>query len=334
VLVSGEPPKMLVRSVCSQIRNARLVGRCLSTASTNFACTEASPVSPSPANAPYIAFADKITLALITYKRLNHANLLPPGEKFAVPQKFTVPTGSPEWPSVTWGLELGKIARNINFEQSSYAQYKEHSQKLGLVPNSAMRAWTVILALKIYRQVYGIREGEALQITREFVVPSDSPDWPQCLWGIKLGNSVFGVRYKGLFSAYHEELKNLGVHVREPPWFAQQLLLAVETYKKLHRINQDEPVAIPPTFVVPKQDSRWGDQLGGLQLGKKVQAMFKEDLYARYKAAFELLRLRPWTPEDEAALQAKEQAEQEQEASYDWATICRKLAEEASKADK
>jgi len=67
----------------------------------------------------------------------------------------------------------------------------------------------LLLAIKAFAQLYG-----HLRIPRNFVVPHQSPDWPEEFWGLKLGWRIAHIRTRGDFchgdDDFREKLDELG----------------------------------------------------------------------------------------------------------------------------
>ena len=62
----------------------------------------------------------------------------------------------------------------------------------------------VVPALRRYKEL----EGDML-VPRDFVVPSSSDDWPEEMWGMRLGRTVDSIRSSGTFVRGHADRREL-----------------------------------------------------------------------------------------------------------------------------
>jgi hypothetical protein len=123
-----------------------------------------------------------------------------------VTQSYIVPW-SDEWPEETWDIKLGRIVTDIR----CLHRHKTMKDELTALGFSYMRqstgfGWEVVKsALDRYKELEGnIRD------KRSFVIPSDTPDWPANLWGIKLGSVVHNIRNCGHYHSHRDELEAMG----------------------------------------------------------------------------------------------------------------------------
>ena len=128
-----------------------------------------------------------------------------------IPQKFSVPVNSTEWPEELWGMKLGVKANDIR--RGCFAEHKEELDKIGFVWDVRTHRFGLIKkALLIYREIEG-----TLDVRQAFVVPSQprlnqgawENIWPRELWGMKLGNRVRDIR-QGRYAKFREELDEIG----------------------------------------------------------------------------------------------------------------------------
>jgi hypothetical protein len=202
-----------------------------------------------------------INLALQTYKRI-HGDL-------NVPQSFVVPNDS-KWPSKIWGLKLGSIIDGIR-NAGAFENYKDELNALGFEWKPKERHWEgVFLALQTYKRIHG-----DLNVPLSFVVPNDSK-WPSEIWGLELGSTVNGIRYKENFENYKDELNALGFEWKPKERHWECVYLALRTYKLIFgHLN------IPISFIVPDDDSQWPSETWGISLGRtayqiRLRGYFKD----------------------------------------------------------
>merc|ERR1719215_652124 len=154
---------------------------------------------------------DSIMVALQTYRRLK-------GD-LKVPQCFTIPDKSEEWPQGTRGLKLGQVVNRIRQGKyaSAVARDREILDKLGFiwkartaVVENTIETWEeqIIPALEVYRKVKG-----DLLVPVRFIVPKNDASWPKKTWGLRLGKVVNGLRhgrYQRSMNHYKNRLDSLG----------------------------------------------------------------------------------------------------------------------------
>jgi len=149
---------------------------------------------------------DQIYEALVTYRR----ELQPGGGILAVPVNFVVPSSDP-WPEATRGMPLGKkitAIRSKTFLEANPGS-EDKLKKLGFQFNAKavandVRFNSVYNALLCYKKLNG-----NLEIPNQFVVPSESEEWPKDLWDLRLGTRVTTIRSQGTFIKSNPERKKL-----------------------------------------------------------------------------------------------------------------------------
>lgn len=125
---------------------------------------------------------------------------------------------------------------------------------------------TIIIALTLFKQ----KEGN-LKIPYKFIIPSGNEpgasDWPEDLWGLKLGARLKSIRRENNFANHREELDELGVEfeaLKDYKGF-EKLRDALKKYKAIHN-----DLAIPYCYVVPKDDENWTEDMWGMKLGMRI----------------------------------------------------------------
>jgi hypothetical protein len=167
-----------------------------------------------------IAF-EQVYDALVMYRE----EVQPKGSVLEVPPNFVVPDCDP-WPDSTRGLPLGKILPTV----SSKSYFKNHPEAEGMLnklgfrmdaksASNDLRYQKVYDALVRYKDLYG-----DLLVPQPFTVPENSDQWPEDVWGLRLGARVNAIRSQGTFvkadPLRKEELDDLGF-VWEPPTNAE-----------------------------------------------------------------------------------------------------------------
>lgn len=165
--------------------------------------------APSPDKNVNVSF-DQIYDALVTYRK----EVQPEGS-LSVPSNFIVPNYDP-WPEATRDLPLGKKISTIRSKSFLKAnpEAKQRLQEIGFefdgkVAANDARFNNVFDALVRYKELNG-----DLLVPQPFVIPDKSDDWPEQMWGLRLGARVNAIRSQGTFvktnPARRERLDKLG----------------------------------------------------------------------------------------------------------------------------
>jgi Helicase associated domain len=148
---------------------------------------------------------DQIYDALVVYR-----SEIKPSGPLTVPVEFTVPDAEP-WPQNTRGLPLGRSLEQLRTKEylKKYPDAEKKLEQIGFETDKQLSAndkrfHAVYLALERYKEIYG-----DLQVPQPFAVPSNSPDWPEESWGLRLGARVNAIRSQGTFIKNNEERREL-----------------------------------------------------------------------------------------------------------------------------
>lgn len=138
---------------------------------------------------------DQVFEALQMYKEQ-----IQPEGKINVPSNFVVPNADP-WPESTRGMPLGKKIPAIRSKTYLKANpgAADRLAKLGFefdgkAAANDQRYQKVYDALKRYKELNG-----DLFVPQPYVVPDGDKDWPEDLWGLRLGARVNAIRSQGTF---------------------------------------------------------------------------------------------------------------------------------------
>jgi hypothetical protein len=143
---------------------------------------------------------EAVTAALRVYKK-KRGNT-------SVPQRFVVPSDSASWPEITWNLPLGNIVSHIR-NNGAYADKREELEAAGFDfrPQRDVRGFDAFVgALKVFKELHG-----HVFVPNLFVVPEDSPEWPEEFWGMQLGVRVHNMRYRDGNKEKLDRLKKMGI---------------------------------------------------------------------------------------------------------------------------
>lgn len=184
-----------------------------------------------------------------------------------VPLAFAVPEDDPRWPRRLAGYLLGRhvyMVRSGKYAPQAAAS-REELQQLGFSMSVSEKAWqeSIFPALEVFAREFG-----HCDVHQEFVVPSHAP-WPSKAWGLKLGQTVKGIRqgaYEPQVRASRAELEALGfvwnARHRLEKTVRTVVLPALETYARVHG-----DLLVSTDFVVPDSDETWPTRTRGFRLG-------------------------------------------------------------------
>jgi hypothetical protein len=212
---------------------------------------------------------DLILSALLHYK-IRHHSLL-------VPQRFTIPIDSLDWPKEVWGLRLGNIVRKIRKGQS-YKDRRGDLLKIGFsfdlledkydTVKSEDRYDTVKSALLRYKDLHG-----DMLVPMKFQIDANS-DWPQVIWTLKLGQIVNDIRLNNLYDKHYNELLSIGFCYDLLQVKFELIMTALVRYSQLNG-----NLLVSRKFIVPKSDE-WPKNSWGLRLGYYVYQIRAKEIYS------------------------------------------------------
>ena len=215
---------------------------------------------------------EKVKRALETYKSLHH--------DLYVRRDFVVPENA-LWPEDLWGMKLGVTVSSIT-NKGTYSTYRAELEEMGFDfdPQSTGRhGWeNVKRALLAYKSLRS-----DLLVPQRFVIPENA-DWPEDLWGMKLGLTVNNIRNNGTYSAYRTELEEMGFDFDPQStgrhgW--ENVKRALLAYKSLRG-----DLLVRQSFVIP-ENADWPEDLWGMNLGLTVYSIRNNGAYSTYRAELE-----------------------------------------------
>ena len=94
-----------------------------------------------------------------------------------------------------------------------------------------------------------------LLVRQGFVIPENA-DWPEDLWGMKLGFAVYNIRNNGTYSTHRAELEEMGFD-----FDAQSTGHGWENVKRAFLVYESMrgDLLIPVSFVIP-ENADWSSQ--------------------------------------------------------------------------
>lgn len=192
--------------------------------------------------------------ALQAYKK-QHKNLL-------IPRHFIVPNTS-NYEERSWGMKLGNIVSNIRTGKSCYVDRREELTQMGFAFDAIQAKFELLkTALICYKNKpeYG-----NLPINSKFVIPRTN-DWPEEIWGVKLGSAISDIR-RGKSREKEQELRDIGFELkRRKKTDYDTVLDAIRVYRKLNQEN----TKIPYGWKIPENSDFYPEKSWGVCLGSIV----------------------------------------------------------------
>ena len=197
-----------------------------------------------------------IKTALILYNKI-HGDL-------HIPQKFTVPSDSDDWPEEFWHMKLGSIASDIR--SGSYKGMKEELISIGFDFSFKNRVPSYALFKSAFMQYKAIHGDIA--IIRKFTVPCENDSWTPDTWGLALGTIAECIRNGERYKDKRGDLESIGFDFgpRRVTYGFDAVLSALSRYKDLKG-----NMLVPAHFVVPDQCSIWPTESWAMKLGRVAQ---------------------------------------------------------------
>ena len=160
------------------------------------------------------------------------------------------------------------------------------SQPVDLNPDNLSRAYQMeckhgetlfryhVRCLSTYKEMYGdtlVKQG--------YVVPW-SKDWPDEMWGLRLGGLVKTIRSGKQYQNHEKELTALGfVFSRQRHATSWELTkLALETYRTVHH-----NLLVPEKYKIPDNSNDWPAETWGMNLGASVQNIRQGGTYSAHR---------------------------------------------------
>ncbi|TDH69329.1 hypothetical protein CCR75_003933 [Bremia lactucae] len=188
-----------------------------------------------------------------------------------VPNKFKVPHGDPQWPQKAWGYRLGLYCKMLRARRSSGKSLPlfalEELEALGFPWTMWQYKWDLLVlpSLIRFREING-----HCDVPWNFVVPEGDNAWPKCLWGLKLGYLVRGIKHSNTYRAQversHEILMDIGFSTQrwDTRMWDNKIFPALKAFKR-----EFGHCNVPNYFIVPNE-SPWPEATRGLRLGKVI----------------------------------------------------------------
>eukprot|EP01033_Poteriospumella_lacustris_P011596 gene11596-biopygen5207 len=133
---------------------------------------------------------------------------------YEVPQTYVVAADDAAYAVPVRGMKLGPIVSNI-IHDSMYAEHRGELEAMGvpLKPRKELMVDRICEAVRRYRRVYG----EKKRIPRAYKVPEESSSYPRELWGLALGQVVYGICKSGYYADYRDRFEAVGLDIETKP---------------------------------------------------------------------------------------------------------------------
>mmetsp|Transcript_36147 Transcript_36147/g.34194 ORF Transcript_36147/g.34194 Transcript_36147/m.34194 type:complete len:282 (-) Transcript_36147:330-1175(-) len=176
---------------------------------------------------------DIIKLGLIKYQEI-HDNML-------VPRIFVVPIDS-VYPEEIWGVKLGRAVENIRNNQA-YAEMREELTVLGFDFKPPLKYEFDFIKIALLKY---IEMNNNMLVPRVFIVPVGSIDYPEEVWGMKLGTVVYNIRNDNAYIEHKDELLSTGFDYESQKFGYYLIKIALLQYQRIHG-----DMLVPQRFIVP-----------------------------------------------------------------------------------
>ncbi|KAE9182241.1 hypothetical protein PF002_g27042 [Phytophthora fragariae] len=222
----------------------------------------------SPAVYSPVAWQEAVKPALLAFFKLN--------KHLMVPIKFVVPHGDDAWPEAAWGYPLGKHAAWLRKQwgegghRIDQKQFKE-LEEMEFAWDRFQYKWDryVLPALRRFYDLIGHTDVPEL-----YRIPKGSPEWPEHLWGQRLGRKVMNIRCRGDFAKQmkvdEDELKRLNFCHNESLYDRDWREKVVSALRAFHQ--EFGHCNVSEMFTVPSQIP-WPEPSWGMRLGNAVQGI-------------------------------------------------------------
>ncbi|KAF0722162.1 hypothetical protein Ae201684P_020057 [Aphanomyces euteiches] len=176
--------------------------------------------------------------------------------------------------SSKWSQHLHGCSMNTTYFRRAYrlglleASIVAKLDEIGFVWDVSQHQWSLLMeALEIFKKIYG-----HVDVYQVFEVPEDDPEWPNYLWGMKLGSRVSSIRSgrTKLTLEKRQELEKMNFIWDADELHRNLILLALKTYKEIY-----DNLYVPQKFVVPCDDPAWPSGTANMNLGVVVNNLRK-----------------------------------------------------------
>ena len=125
-------------------------------------------------------------------------------------------------------------------------------------------------ALMIYRDLHG-----DMHVPSGFIIPDNIYEWPQDIWGIKLGSVVKNIRSGLYYKNKREDLESIGFCYAPIQTKYDIAKAALLTYQTIYG-----DMLVPHRFATPRDSDEWPQETRGLNLGALVGNIRSGQSYA------------------------------------------------------
>jgi len=127
-----------------------------------------------------------------------------------VPIDYVVSPEDTRYPQMCRGCHLGRVVRDI---KAGYRlrQHREDLAAMGFTFQSKtqLRIEKTMEAITLYKSMYG-----HVDVPKQYMVPIQSEQFPEHLWGFKLGHILDNIKHRDTFLEYRDQFVALGLPIR------------------------------------------------------------------------------------------------------------------------
>jgi len=210
-------------------------------------------------------------------QKLSRSNIIHYYCQFlSVPNSTVAPQNYSPWNSSSNKILLCTNHHYSYIAASSFTTTVEDKTVISKATGAKVRRFESIrTALLEYKAVYG-----DLNVPKSYVIPSNDTrfskgTYEMKLWGMKLGQVVNDIRNSNTYKEYRDELLAMGFDYNKQIRDFKIVRTALLTYKTMHN-----DLLIPQDYIVPRDDSRYPQEVWGMKLGQVVSNIRNIDNYA------------------------------------------------------
>ena len=213
-------------------------------------------------------FPSYVSIVAAYRKKMGHMN---------IPTSFIVPRDQ-NWPRNMWGFKLGALSQKVRQLRHSKAlstDLRSRLTELGFVWDTKQRNFEAVQeALNIYKSIYG-----DVLVPQKWCVPVNSDQFPERLWGLKLGIRVKAIRQA---HQYHDLERSVILDKLGFEWNYRNGKKKKRFLRDFHALKaykqENGDLEIPLDYVIPNT-TNYSEEVWNQTLGRDYAKIRKGSKY-------------------------------------------------------
>jgi hypothetical protein len=162
---------------------------------------------------------------------------------------------------------LHSIDPSIHLEMEHIADkdYDDKNNNSGIRGKRYMNYNLVKTALLKYKEIYG-----NMLVKHTFIIPTNSSDFPEEFWEIRLGGHVNMIRNNNAYAENKDELIALGFDFEYQKFTFDEIMRALLRFKQIFG-----DLLVPKLYVISPDDTDYPEEVRGMNLGTCVGSIRK-----------------------------------------------------------